>query len=44
MTRLTAPLVLAVFALAVPFLALIALAAGERDWDEPECEEPCSLA
>jgi len=44
MSRLTASLALALFALAVPVLALVALAGGDRDWDESECEEPCSLA
>ncbi len=44
MSRLTAPFALALFVLAVPVLALVALAGGDRDWDEPDCEEPCSLA
>lgn len=44
MSRLTAPLALALFALAVPVLALVALAGGDRDWDDAECDEPCSLA
>ena len=43
MTRLTAPLALAVFALAVPLLALLAMANGETDWDEADDAEPCSL-
>jgi hypothetical protein len=44
MTRLTAPFVLALFALAVPVLALVALVGGEREWEPAECDEPCSLA
>ena len=44
MSRLTAPFALALFALALPVLALVAFAGGDRDWEEPECEEPCSLA
>ena len=43
MTRLTAPLALAVFALAVPLLALLAMANGETDWDDDLDAEPCSL-
>ena len=44
MSRLTAPFTLALFALAVPVLALMALVNGDRDWEEPECDEPCSLS
>lgn len=36
MARFTVPLTLAVFALAVPLLALLALANGEGDWDEAD--------
>lgn len=43
MSRLTAPLTLAVFAIAVPLLALLAMANGETDWDEADDAEPCSL-
>ena len=41
MSRITVPLTLAIFALAVPFLALLALASGETDWDDGES---CSLS
>ncbi len=44
MARFTGPLTLAVFALAVPFLALLALANGETEWDEGEGGESCSLS
>ncbi len=44
MSRLTAPFVLALFALAVPVLALVALVGGEREWEPADCDEPCSLA
>ncbi len=45
MTRFTAPLTLALFALAVPLLALLAMANGETDWeDDAESAEPCSLS
>ncbi len=43
MSRITAPLTLAIFALAVPILALLALANGETDWDEADAES-CSLS
>ncbi len=44
MARFTAPLTLAVFAIAVPLLALLALANGETDWDEADSGESCSLS
>lgn len=45
MTRLTAPLTLALLALAVPLLALLAMANGESDWDDDaDGAEPCSLS
>lgn len=44
MSRLAASFALALFALVVPVLALVALAGGDRDWDELECDEPCSLS
>ncbi len=44
MSRLTAPLTLAICALAVPLLALLALANGETDWDEADAGESCSLS
>jgi hypothetical protein len=43
MTRFTAPLTLAVFAIAIPLLALLAMANGETEWDEADDAEPCSL-
>ncbi len=43
MTRFTAPLTLALFALAVPVLALVALASGDTDWEDTDPGEPCSL-
>lgn len=44
MSRLTAPLALAVFAIAVPLLALLALANGSADWDDDaDAGEACSL-
>lgn len=44
MSRLTAPLALAVFALAVPLLALLALVNGESRWDDDaDAGEACSL-
>lgn len=43
MTRFTAPFTLALFALAVPLLALLAMANGESDWDDADDAEPCSL-
>jgi hypothetical protein len=43
MTRLTAPLTLALFAITVPLLALLAMANGETDWDDDADAEPCSL-
>lgn len=45
MTRLTAPLTLAIFAIAVPFLALLALANGETRWDDDsDSGDSCSLS
>ncbi len=44
MSRFTAPLTLAIFALAVPILALLALANGETDWEDGEAGESCSLS
>jgi len=45
MSRLTAPLTLALFALAVPLLALLAVANGEQDWaEDADGGESCSLA
>lgn len=43
MSRLTAPLTLAIFAIAVPLLALLALVNGETDWDDSASSESCSL-
>ncbi len=45
MSRLTAPLTLAIFAIAVPLLALLALVNGETDWDDSAASgESCSLS
>lgn len=45
MSRLTAPLTLAIFAIAVPFLALLALVNGETDWEDGAASgESCSLS
>jgi hypothetical protein len=41
MSRITIPLTLAIFALAIPVLALLALVNGETDWDDGES---CSLS
>ena len=43
MSRITVPLTLAIFALAVPILALLAFANGEKDWDDGDAAESCSL-
>ncbi len=44
MARFTAPLTLAIFAIAVPLLALLALANRDTEWDDAaEGGESCSL-
>ncbi|HET6437170.1 MAG TPA: hypothetical protein VFG59_03845 [Anaeromyxobacter sp.] len=43
MARITAPIVIAIVALAVPLLALLAMANGAREWDDDDTGESCSL-